>query len=106
MRQDGRFNKLVLLGHSEGALITLLAAQKVKPDAYISLAGPGQNAADTLLEQLNASLSNYSALLEESRKILAELKAGRTMASVSPQFSSLFRFSVQPYSRPPAKMVR
>ena len=97
VRQDGQFNKLVLLGHSEGALITLLAAQKVKPDAYISLAGPGQNAADTLLEQLNTSLSNYPALLEESKKTLAELRAGRTVALANPQLSSLFRPSVQPY---------
>jgi len=97
VRQDKRFNKLVLLGHSEGALITLLAAQKVKPDAYISLAGPGQNAADTLLEQLGTSLSSAPALLEESQKTLAELRAGRTVAQVSPQLSSLFRPSVQPY---------
>jgi len=97
VRQDGRFNKLVLLGHSEGALIALLAAQKVMPDAYISLAGPGQNAADTLLEQLDTSLSGAPALLEESQKTIAELKAGRTVARVSPQLSSLFRPSVQPY---------
>ena len=50
VRQDKRFNKLVLLGHSEGALITLLAALKIKPDAYISVAGPGRNAANVLLD--------------------------------------------------------
>lgn len=97
MSADKRFNRLVLLGHSEGALITLLAAQKVKPAAYISLAGPGQNAADILLEQLKANPANPPALLEESQKAIAELRAGRKVPKVSPVLLSVFRPSVQPY---------
>jgi uncharacterized protein len=97
MSADKRFNHLVLLGHSEGALITLLAAQKVKPAAYISVAGPAQNAADLLLEQLNANPANPPALLEESQKAIAELRAGRLVPKVSPVLMSLFRPSVQPY---------
>lgn len=97
MRKDNRFNRFVIAGHSEGSLIGMLAAQKAKADAYISIAGPGRPADQLIVEQLEANKANPAALISESKTILTELKAGRTVAKVSPVLAALFRPSVQPY---------
>ena len=39
---DNRFSKVIVLGHSEGSLIGMIAARQANADAFISLAGGGQ----------------------------------------------------------------
>jgi len=97
MRKDPRFNRFVLVGHSEGSLIGMVAATKARADAYVSIAGLGRPASVVLLEQLQSNPANPPALIEESKAILKELEAGRTVAKVSPLLAALFRPSVQPY---------
>lgn len=92
---DDRFSQLVIIGHSEGSLIGMLAAERVHADAFVSLAGPGQNAADILSAQLAAQLP--PPLLDESRTIVQELREGREVPEVNPALLALFRPSVQPY---------
>ena len=48
LRTDKRFDRVAVIGHSEGALIGLVAAGKVKLDAFISLCGPGEPLSTTL----------------------------------------------------------
>lgn len=95
LRADKRFARVALIGHSEGALIGLMSAAKT--NAVVLLAGPGRPLDEILVEQLRANPANPPALIEESQRILAELKAGRTVAQVSPVLSTLFRPSVQPF---------
>lgn len=98
LKQDSRFSKVVILGHSEGALIGSAAAEKSKADGFISVAGVGYKFQDLLLTQLSESLAQQSpALYEESVKIIAELSAGRQVSNISTELMSLFRPSVQPY---------
>ncbi len=42
LRKDKRVQQLVLAGHSEGSLIAMVAAQKVKASKYISISGPAK----------------------------------------------------------------
>jgi uncharacterized protein len=42
LRADARFGRLVLAGHSEGALIALMAAPQLKADGVVTIAGPGR----------------------------------------------------------------
>jgi pimeloyl-ACP methyl ester carboxylesterase len=95
LRADQRFNKIAILGHSEGSLIGLLAAKQAPVDALISIAGAGKNAVVVLREQLKPKLSGE--LLTKSSHILDELQAGRRVEDVPPELFVIFRPSVQPY---------
>lgn len=92
LKSDPRFSKVIILGHSEGSLIGMIAAQKENVDAYISLAGAGDAAYKILAVQLkNQSLPDYKinlARLDSLNKGLA-VKADVT--------DILFRPSIQPY---------
>lgn len=88
-----------LLGHSEGVLHALLAAQA--PDGICGLilvAGPGRPVGAALREQLRAALEG-SPLLDPALAFTDALEAGRQVpeASVPAPLMSLFRPSVQPF---------
>ncbi|MFJ3388744.1 MULTISPECIES: alpha/beta hydrolase [unclassified Lysinibacillus] len=89
------YSSVHIIGHSEGSLIGLLAAQKTKVESFVSIAGSGRPADEILLEQLKGQLS--PELLKESTDALASLKKGELVKNVSPDLQSLFRSSVQPY---------
>ncbi|MFD0896002.1 alpha/beta hydrolase [Luteolibacter ambystomatis] len=89
------FKKVALLGHSEGALITLIAAGKKPVAGYVSLSGTAKRASPLLREQLKTKLPPN--LLTESTVILQQLDQGQKVAKVSPELNVLFRPSVQPY---------
>ena len=99
LRADGRFTRVGLVGHSEGALIALLAAGEAKPDAIVSLCGPGRRLGEVLREQLaNAPRAQLPPDLHDaSRMILSELETGATVKEPPVLLASLFRPSVQPY---------
>ncbi|HNF01919.1 MAG TPA: alpha/beta fold hydrolase [Ferruginibacter sp.] len=92
MRQDKRFTGIILIGHSEGSLVGMLAAQE-GVDRFISLAGAGFSADSILKQQLGAQ----PLLRERSFSIIDSLKAGLTVAQVPPMLFTVFRPSVQPY---------
>jgi len=95
LRKDKRFGKLTMLGHSEGALILSVAAQKVPADAYISIAGAGSPAAKIILDQLRRQAP--PDLMKQIEGIVDSLNHGQLVGNTPPQLASLFRNSVQPY---------
>lgn len=95
LKGDPRFGELILVGHSEGALIASLAAPRSGAAALISIAGSGRPIDAVLREQLQGRLS--PALLATSHYLIDELKAGRTHADIPEPLQVLFRPSVQPY---------
>jgi len=95
LKTDPRFERLILIGHSEGALIASLAAEAAGADALIAIAGSGRPVDQVLREQLHSKLP--PPLLSQSNALIAELKAGRTRLDVPPKLLVLFRPSVQPY---------
>ncbi|WP_431028406.1 alpha/beta hydrolase [Lysinibacillus sp. LZ02] len=94
-KEDERFSSVHIIGHSEGALIGMLATQAGNVDSYISIAGAGRPIDELLLEQLQGSLSDD--LLAESERILATLKEGEIVTDVPTELTAIFRSSVQPY---------
>jgi uncharacterized protein len=95
IKKDKRFNKIYILGHSEGSLIGILAAQKVKINGFISVSGIGRCADVVLKEQLKTQLSIF--MMITSNKIIDSLKAGKTVEKVDNNLMSLYRPSIQPY---------
>ena len=94
LKKDQSFNQIVVIGHSEGSLIGMIASQDAKVDKFVSIAGAGQSADKIILEQLK---SQPPAVLEQTTPILDELVKGNTVEKVPPMLNSLFRTSVQPY---------
>lgn len=95
LKSDPRFSQLILLGHSEGALIATLAAADSGADALVSLAGIAHPLGTVLRDQLQGRLP--PALAAETEAVLDELEQGRMVAEVSPKLQVLLRPSVQPY---------
>lgn len=94
-KTDARFSKVGIIGHSEGSLIGMVAAEQADADAFISIAGAGRPIDQVLMEQLEVQLPTN--LLEESTTILDALKQGKQVETISAELQSLFRESVQPY---------
>jgi pimeloyl-ACP methyl ester carboxylesterase len=95
LKSDKRFSSIIILGHSEGSLIGMIAAQQAGVNGFISISGSGRPADVLLKEQLESKLPQQ--LMIESNKILDSLKAGKTVSAVNPALISLYRPSVQPY---------
>jgi pimeloyl-ACP methyl ester carboxylesterase len=96
LRSDPRFSRVIVVGHSEGSLIGMIAAQRAHVDAYVSLEGAGFPAATVLASQLQ---TNAPGLADKWQPVLDKLSSGATVpaADVAPELESLFRPSVQPY---------
>ena len=94
LKNDSRFSSIIILGHSEGSLIGMIAAQEALPEKFISLAGPGVSMQATLRRQL-ADQPPY--ILSMSLPIIEELEKGKIVDSVPPLINALFRPSIQPY---------
>ena len=95
LKADPRLGQLILLGHSEGALVASLAAEKAGAAAVISVAGTGRPVDQVLREQLQYRLP--PALLARSNQLIDEIKAGKTDDDVPAELEVVFRPSVQPY---------
>lgn len=95
LKQQKRVAKVIVLGHSEGALVGTIAAQKTHTAGLISIAGTGFRAAEVLRRQLGPQLP--PDLKARAFAALAELEAGRTVANPPTELAALFRPSVQPY---------
>ncbi|MFV0537866.1 MAG: alpha/beta hydrolase [Dysgonomonas sp.] len=58
LSKDKRFSDIILIGHSEGSLIGMIAAQNnPKVAKFISIAGAGMSAPDILKEQLGKQMA-------------------------------------------------
>ena len=95
LRRDPRFSSVGVIGHSEGSLIGMVAAQRGGASAFVSIAGAGRPAQDVLREQLGRQLPPM--LMEAAHRAIGLLAAGRLADSTPPALAALFRPSVQPY---------
>lgn len=95
LRKNKRFKSLIIIGHSEGSLIGMVACRKLGADGFVSIAGAGHPASVVLLEQLEPKLP--TELFEQTKSILARLQRGELVEAPPQELYVLFRPSVQPY---------
>ncbi|WP_176465280.1 MULTISPECIES: alpha/beta hydrolase [unclassified Pseudomonas] len=95
LKTDPRLGPLILLGHSEGALIATLAAPQVDAAGLISVAGSARPVDQILRQQLSYRLPPQ--LMLRSNELLDSLKAGQVDDNVPSALQVIFRPSVQPY---------
>ena len=94
LSKDKRFSEIVVLGHSEGSTIGMIASKKNEVGKYISLAGPGARASEKIKEQLS---EQAPFLMDQAVPILDSLANGDTVKEVPVMLMSIARPSVQPY---------
>ncbi|MFB4249099.1 alpha/beta hydrolase [Pseudomonas idahonensis] len=95
LKADPRLGQLIVLGHSEGALIASLAAAQLDAAGVISISGTARPVDQVLRQQLSYRLP--PALMARSNELLDSLKAGQVDNDVPPALQVIFRPSVQPY---------
>lgn len=92
---DRRFSSVVVVGHSEGSLIGMLAAPAIPASKAVSIAGAGAPAGDVIIRQLSAQLP--PPLLAQATAAVHRIERGELLDTVPPELFALFRPSVQPY---------
>ena len=99
LSNDKRFSNIIIIGHSEGSLIGMIAAENnPKVTKYISIAGMGVPFDVILKEQLEKQLAGQpQATKDLIFSYLDKLKQEETISNIPPNLNALFRPSVQPY---------
>lgn len=87
------FSKIVIIGHSQGSLVGMLAA-KDKGDGFVSLAGAGQNIGDVLIEQVTKTAPMFS---DDTKRIVESLKNGEATTDFPVALASIFNSDLQPF---------
>ncbi len=85
-KNDDRFTSIVLLGHSQGALVGLLSID-ASVSKYISIAGAGETIDKTLVAQIAQQSPELSVICQGH---LDELMEKDTIVSVNPMLLQLF----------------
>lgn len=91
------YTHIVIVGHSEGSLIGMIAAREAKVSAFVSLAGTGRPADVIIMEQVAKNPNNPEQIKTEIANGLENLKQGKIFTEVPAYLMSIFRPSVQPY---------
>jgi pimeloyl-ACP methyl ester carboxylesterase len=94
LKQEAKFTNIMVIGHSEGSLIGMIAAQDNRVKKFVSVAGVGQPADKIIREQLKNQPPSLSIQINS---ILDDFVKGKTVENTPPQLASIFRSSVQPY---------
>lgn len=97
LKNDKRFGRIIVAGHSEGSLLGMVAAKRTNADKYISLNGAGKPIYTVLEEQVIVKSKLPEDLAKEFRTTMDSLKQENKVKKVNPAFLMLFRESIQPY---------
>ncbi len=92
-KNDKRFSKIYIIGHSQGSLIGMVAAQE-GADGFISIAGAGQEIDDVIVEQLT---KQAPGLADNARTALDDIRVTGVAHNYSPALASIFRKELQPF---------
>ncbi len=88
------YKYIYVLGHSQGALVGMIAAQQTEVHGFISLAGAGQSMDQLIVNQIGLQMPK---LKNETMQALATLKEKGKVKDFNPALTSILRPSVQPF---------
>ena len=94
LHDEDKYSEIIIIGHSEGSLIGMIASEMPEVSRYASLAGAGQAIDKVLRKQLS---SQPETIYKEASQIMDSLLVGKTIEKVPVYLGALFRPSVQPY---------
>lgn len=93
-RDRTKYQNIYIVGHSQGSLVGMIAAQQSTITGFISLAGPGQSIDATILSQIALQVPE---LKENAQEAFRQLKENGKVKSYSPALASIFRKESQPF---------
>src|SRR5690606_16700822 len=73
-KQTKKYSKIVVAGHSEGALVGLVASQD-NADGYVSLAGAGRPIDEIIVDQISGQMAS---LRDETKSYFEKMRKGET----------------------------
>ncbi|MBL7712446.1 MAG: alpha/beta fold hydrolase [Chitinophagaceae bacterium] len=94
IRSSRQFGPIYLAGHSEGALVALIAANRFKVQGVICMETLGERSDIALGKQLN---KNTPGKPTEVDTLLSQIRAGRRVRVQNKYLVTVFRPSIQPY---------
>jgi hypothetical protein len=94
LQADPRVSSIHLIGHSEGSLVGMLAANQYGASSFTSIAGLGNAANETIYNQLTAQSQE---LADIAKPKLDSLANGFNVSIGNPNLLSLLRSTIQPY---------
>ncbi|CAM3523648.1 alpha/beta hydrolase family protein [Aequorivita lipolytica] len=92
-KKDARFSKIYIIGHSQGSLVGMVAAQQ-GADGFVSIAGAGQAIDAVIVDQL---AQQAPGLADNARSSFDDLRANGVANNYSPGLASIFRKDIQPF---------
>lgn len=92
LNDDPRFSKIILFGHGEGALVSMMAINDQPVKGYISAEGESEQGDKILLNQMK-SKPKYQA--DEFKTILDSLRKGKLTSNVDPAIYYIARPGIQ-----------
>ncbi|HZH70814.1 MAG TPA: alpha/beta fold hydrolase [Flavobacteriaceae bacterium] len=95
-KDDTRFSKKIIVGHSKGSLIGMIAAQRNSVDGFVSIAGAGQEIDDVIVDQLERQAP---FLKESARKAFDDIRVNGFTDDYDQNLASIFRPGIQPFMR-------
>lgn len=87
------FKSIYIIGHSQGSLIGMLAAQD-HIAGFISLAGAGQSIDNVIIDQVQKTAPMFT---DDTKRVFDILKSGTTTTDYPPALRSIFDSSVQEF---------
>ena len=91
---DQRFDKIVIIGHSQGSLVGMIAAQDTTVDGFISIAGAGQEIDDVIVDQIGRQAP---MLKDNARTAFDDLRVNGVALNYDQNLASIFRPEIQPF---------
>lgn len=93
-KTKSEFDKIYIIGHSQGSLIGMLAAKEAKIDGLISIAGAGQSIDKVLIDQIEATAPMFT---EDTKRVIGILRSGETTTDYPVALASVFNITIQKF---------
>lgn len=93
-QEESSFKKIVVIGHSQGSLVGMIAAYRNQVDGFVSIAGTGQSIDGVIIDQLQRQAP---ALVEDAKKSFNDLRTNGIARDYGVGLASIFREEIQPF---------
>jgi fermentation-respiration switch protein FrsA (DUF1100 family) len=94
LNDDQRFSKIILFGHGEGSLVSIISSVDEPVRGFISAEGPADSGEKILSDQMK---SKSKLLADEFKTLMDSLRRGKTIDNIDPTLYYIARPSVQPF---------
>ncbi len=92
-KKNNSFNHIFMLGHSQGSLVGMLAAQG-RADGFISLSGVAQSIDNIVIEQI---AKTYPSLSKDAESVFAYLRKGKKTDNYPMELAPVFNKDIQSF---------